>query len=60
LESCHTECLNHPMMNHYYDKLETIMKEFDIPQENVYNMDEKGIQMGIGKRTMVLVDCDQR
>lgn len=60
LESCRTECLNHPMMNHYYDELEAIMKEFDIPRENVYNMDEKGIQMGIGKHTMVLVDRDQR
>jgi len=26
----------------------------------MYNMDEKGIQLGIGKRTLVLVDCDQK
>jgi hypothetical protein len=26
----------------------------------MYNMDEKGIQLGIGKRTMVLVDHDQK
>jgi hypothetical protein len=31
----------------------------DSPQ-NIYNMDEKGIQMGVGKRSLVLVDRDQK
>ena len=26
----------------------------------MYNIDEKGIQLGVGKRTLVLVDRDQK
>jgi len=40
--------------------LDSIVTDEHIPPENIYNMDEKGIQMGMGKRTLVLVDCDQK
>lgn len=38
---------------------ETIEK-YDINWKNIYNMDEKGIQMGIGGRVAAIVDCDQK
>lgn len=60
LESCCAQCLNRPLVNEYFDILEEVITEYNIPVENIYNMDEKGIQMGIGKRTMVLVDRDQK
>ena len=40
--------------------LDEMVKGFNILSENIYNMDEKGIQMGIGKRVATLVDRDQK
>jgi hypothetical protein len=34
--------------------------EYGIKSRDIYNMDEKGIQLGIDKRTMVLVERDQK
>lgn len=47
-------------MADFYEKLDNLVKEYDIPAENIYNMDEKGIQMGIGSRVKALVDRDQK
>jgi hypothetical protein len=44
----------------YFEILQKIIEDNQIPPENIYNMDEKGIQMGVGKRTLVLVDWDQK
>lgn len=60
LEACRAQCLNRVLIAEYFDILEEILIKYDISCENVYNMDEKGIQMGIGGRTMVLVDHDQK
>lgn len=32
---------------------------YNIKPQNIYNPDEKGAQMGVGKSIRVLVDCDQ-
>jgi len=39
--------------------LEDTIKSYNIPAENIYNMDEKGIQLGIGQRVKAFIDCDQ-
>ena len=44
----------------FYDNLKDILDKHDIPEENIYNMDEKGIQLGMGKRVHVMVDRDQK
>ena len=44
----------------FYDHLENLQERCDVPDENIYNMDEKGIQLGMGKRVHALVDCDQK
>ncbi|KAJ7431088.1 hypothetical protein B0H11DRAFT_1762694, partial [Mycena galericulata] len=60
LESCRARCLNRALVSEYFDILEELIKQYNIVPENIYNMDEKGIQLGVGARTMVLVDRDQR
>jgi hypothetical protein len=57
-EVCHTACLNHPLVIKYFKMLGDIIRENNIPLETIYNMNEKVIQMGIGKRT--LMDRDQK
>ncbi|KAJ7132585.1 hypothetical protein C8R44DRAFT_589226, partial [Mycena epipterygia] len=41
---------NPTSMNDYFQKLTAIMEEKKIPWRNVYNMDEKGIQLGGGRK----------
>ena len=48
------------MVQEFYDLLDETVKEFNISSENIYNMDEKGIQMGIGRCIAVLVDQYQK
>ena len=35
------------------------MREFDIKPENMWNMDEKGVQLGIGAKVATIIDRDQ-
>ena len=35
------------------------MQEFSIKPENTWNMDEKGVQLGIGVKAAAIVDRDQ-
>lgn len=35
-------------------------KEYAIPPENIYNADEKGIQLGVGKSVAAIVDRNQK
>lgn len=35
------------------------MVEFNVKPENMWNMDEKGVQLGIGVKVAAIVDCDQ-
>ena len=43
---------NEAVINDYFDKLETLHARFPggIPPEHIWNMDEKGIQMGGGRK----------
>ena len=47
-------------MASFYDNLKDILGKYEIPEENIYDMDEKGIQLGMGKRVCVTVDQDQK
>ncbi|KAJ3740688.1 hypothetical protein EV360DRAFT_16766, partial [Lentinula raphanica] len=60
LEEARARSLTPAAVNGFYDLLQETVTEFNIPPENIYNMDEKGIQMGVGDRTAVLVDRNQK
>ena len=60
LEKCRANNANPATIRHFYDMYEEVVKEFNIPKENVYNMDEKGIQLGVGKRVTSIIDRDQK
>jgi hypothetical protein len=41
---------NPTVVKHHFELLGDLLKTWDIPWDNVYNMDEKGIQLGGGRR----------
>ena len=41
---------NPNVVGQHFQILGDLLKRFDIPLENMYNMDEKGIQLGGGRR----------
>jgi len=43
------KALNPAAVKKHFDLLEQLMSEHDFPPENIYNMDEKGIQLGGGR-----------
>jgi hypothetical protein len=44
-------------VNNFYDMYEGLVEKHSIPAENIYNMDEKGLQ---GKRVAAIIDRDQK
>ncbi|KAF9470613.1 hypothetical protein BDN70DRAFT_770952, partial [Pholiota conissans] len=60
LESCRARALNKTQVTEFFDILQDLITQYKIKPHNLYNMDEKGIQLGIGKRVKVLVDRDQK
>jgi len=60
MEKCCTASLNPTLINEFYDLLEDTIKEYNTPPKNIYNMDEKGIQLGIRQKVKAFVDCDQK
>ena len=60
LEKCHAASLNPALVNEFYDLLEEVITTYNIPAENIYNMDEKGIQLGVGQKVKAFVDRDQK
>ena len=60
LEKCHAALLNPVLVNEFYDLLEEVIKTYNIPAENIYNMDEKGIQLGVRQKVKAFVDHDQK
>ncbi|CAK5282967.1 unnamed protein product, partial [Mycena citricolor] len=51
LDPKRAQAFNKPVVGRYFDKLEELVQRYDIPVENIYNMDEKGCQRGGGKKT---------
>jgi hypothetical protein len=54
---------NPTVVSNHFTKLGKLIQEKDIPWENIYNMDEKGIQLGGGRKldnTKYLFSMEQR
>jgi hypothetical protein len=60
LEKARAKALNQFAVNRFFNMLTDVMKEFNILPENLYNMDEKGLQLGIGARITAMIDRDQQ
>ncbi|KAF5344348.1 hypothetical protein D9758_013264 [Tetrapyrgos nigripes] len=60
LEACRAKALNAKLVNEYFDLLESVIVEYHIEPQDIWNMDEKGIQLGVGARIKALVDRDQK
>ncbi|KAJ3484161.1 hypothetical protein NLJ89_g12004 [Agrocybe chaxingu] len=60
LEKCRASNVNYPTIQQFYNVYEEVLTKYNIPVENIYNMDEKGIQLGVGKRIAAIVDRDQK
>jgi hypothetical protein len=44
------QAFNRPVVGRHFDLLLQIVKKYDIPMKNIYNMDEKGCQRGGGRK----------
>ena len=60
LECCCTQALNKTQVAEFFEILHNLITRYKITPNNLYNMDEKGIQLGVGKQTWALVNRDQK
>jgi len=60
LEKAHVKALNQFAVNEFFNMLTNIIEEYEITPKNIYNMDKKGIQLGIGARITIMIDRDQK
>ena len=60
LEKCCAQALNKPAVDDYFEMLEELIVKYKIEKHNIYNMDEKGIQLGVGGRVRAIMDHDQK
>lgn len=60
LEKARARNVNPTLIAEFYDVYEDILRTHDISPSSIYNMDEKGIQLGVGRREKVFVDRDQK
>jgi len=59
LEKCCAKALNQMVAEGFYDTLECVVKEFDIKPDNMWNMDKKGVQLGIETKVAAIIDRNQ-
>jgi hypothetical protein len=59
LKAPRAQCLNRVVVEQFFDLLKTVLQEYSIEPENMWNMDEKGIMMGQGQKVHILVDRNQ-
>ena len=45
MEECRAHSLNKTVIAEFFEMLREIIEKFNIPPENIYNMDKKGIQI---------------
>jgi hypothetical protein len=50
LDPRRAQAFNRPVVSRYFAQLQRLIEEYNIPEENIYNMDEKGVQRGGGKK----------
>lgn len=60
LEKARAKALNQFAVGEFFDMLTEVIEEYKILPGNLYNMDEKGIQLGIGARITAMIDRDQK
>ena len=60
LQQCRAEGLNPTIIAEYFQLLAEVLDKYKVPAENIYNMDEKGIQLGVSKRVAAIIDRDQK
>jgi predicted nucleic acid-binding protein len=60
LEKAQARALNQSAIAEFFDVLTEVITKYNIQPENIYNMDKKGIQLGIGTKATVLIDGDQK
>jgi len=60
LEKARAKALNQFAVDGFFDMLTDVIEEYNILPGNIYNMDEKGIQLGIGARITAMIDSDQK
>jgi hypothetical protein len=60
LEKARAKALNQFAVDEFFDMLTDVIQEYNITPGNIYNMDEKGIQLGIGARITAMIDRDQK
>jgi hypothetical protein len=58
LEQCRASALNPTAIKGFYNMLNKLVTEFNIPPEKFYNMDEKGVQLGVGGSVTIIIDRD--
>jgi hypothetical protein len=59
-EKTHAKALNQFAVDEFFDMLTEVIEEYNILPGNLYNMDEKGIQLGIGVRITAMIDRDKK
>lgn len=60
LEKCRAQALNPATLADFQDTYEELVQQYSIKPKNLYNADEKGIQLGVAGRILALVDRDQK
>lgn len=60
LEKAQVKALNQFAVDEFFDMLTNVIQEYNITPGNIYNMDEKGIQLGISARITIMIDQDQK
>ena len=60
LEKCCAASLNLTLVNKFYNLFEETINTYNIPVENIHNMDEKGIQLSIGQKVKAFINRGQK
>jgi hypothetical protein len=59
-EKCRAGAFNQITVMDFYDEYDKLVNEYNIKPENIYNVDEKGCQLGIGAKIKALIDRNQK
>ena len=60
LEKAWAKALNQFAVDEFFNTLTDVIQEYNITPGNIYNMDEKGIQLRICARITAMIDPDQK
>ena len=60
MEQCRAQALNPGTTADLYATADELIAKYEIEAKNLYNMDEKGCQQGVGGKVHVLVDRNQK